>query len=162
MLFNPSGLLFISHFLMLFLLFLRLFSLFSLPFFSCCLLHLESCRGVVSPSLWLLLFVFSVSCVCVGYMCSVTVVAVGLSLPPFSFFYLLKSFCLERIAKPAQLFVSRPTTTGQLSGIRRAEPISSSKIRQEKISFLLFLFFLFLFLFHPHPKWIEKENWKNK
>ena len=73
--------------------------------------------------------------VCVGYMCSVTVVAIGLSLPPFSFFYLLKSFCLERIAKPAQLFVSRPTTTGQLSGIRRAEPISSSKIRQEKFHF---------------------------
>jgi hypothetical protein len=95
-------------------------------------------------------------------MLPVTVVADGLSplslsFPSFSFFLLKVS--VGNCGTGATVRVLGDHDVGQLSGIRRAEPVSSRKIRQG-ISFIFFFGFSFIFAFvsSSEKKYSERKE----
>ena len=162
MLFNPSGLLFISHFLMLFLLFLRLF----FSFFFALFFLLFIAFGVVSRSCFPLLVIAFICFFCFLCVCRIYVLSYCCGYWPFPptvlFFLSAQKFWLRENSETGATV--RVQTDHDGAVVRHPPSWADLKFKNSsrKISFLKFLFFLFLFLFHPRPKWIEKENWKNK
>lgn len=144
LLFNPSGLLFISHFLSCCSCFSFAFFSFFFALFSCCLLLLESCRGVASPPCDCFYLFFGLLFVC--RICAQLLLWL-LAFPSHpSFFFLLKSFCLENSGTGATV---RVQTDHDGAVVRHPPSWADLKFKNSsrKISFFSFLFFLFLFLF---------------